>query len=429
MKNNLKEIIIIIFLMAIIGSVYYITTNKKENNTSHDDKEHMPISKDIIYNGFKEIVSDETIENDNFSSSDEDTNTILINSGNVNMENITITKTGNTNNSDNSSFYGVNSGLLIKDNAILNIKNSYINTDGIGANGIFSNNGNAIIDECTINTVKDLSGGIMVANNGNITANNLAIKTMGNSSAAIRSDRGGGVIVVEGGLYETNGKGSPAIYSTANITVNNASLQANHSEGIVIEGKNSVSLNNVKLVDTNDTLNGKSTTYKNIFLYQSMSGDATNGVSNFKAINSNIITNKGDIFYVTNTDADIYLENNAFVNNDSNGYFLRIQKDSWGIDGLNGGIVNVSIDNQSITGNIYVDEISTLNINMNNMSYFEGIINGDNTGSKIELILDKKSKIKLMGDSYITSINDANRAYTNIDFNGYKLYVNNISIN
>ena len=160
-----------------------------------------------------------------------------------------------------------------------------------------------------------------------------------------------------------------------------------------------------------------------------MSGDATNGVSNFKAINSNIITNKGDIFYVTNTDADIYLENNAFVNNDSNGYFLRIQKDSWGIDGLNGGIVNVSIDNQSITGNIYVDEISTLNINMNNMSYFEGIINGDNTGSKIELILDKKSKIKLMGDSYITSINDANRAYTNIDFNGYKLYVNNISIN
>ena len=52
---------------------------------------------------------------------------------------------------------------------------------------------------------------------------------------------------------------------------------------------------------------------------------------------------------------------------------------------------------------------------------YEGIINGDN----INIIVDKNSSIKLTGDSYIKSIND----YSNIDFNGYKLYVNGNSIN
>ena len=269
----------------------------------------------------------------------------------------------------------------------------------------------------------------MVAGNGNITASNLQINTKGNSSAAIRSDHGGGNILVTEGVYETNGQGSPAIYSTANIQVSDAKLVSNHSEGIIIEGKNSIKLNNVDLIDTNDTLNGKSTTYKNIFIYQSMSGDAVNGEAALTIKDSKITTNNGDTIYVTNTDANITLENNEFINNDDMGYFIRVKKDSWGIDGMNGGVVNLNLNNQSIEGNIYIDDISTLNINMSNSSYYEGTINSDNTGAKIELVLDKKSKIKLTGDSYITTINDANRAYTNIDFNGYKLYVEGTPIN
>ena len=62
--------------------------------------------------------------------------------------------------------------------------------------------------------------------------------------------------------------------TTADISVSNASLIAKASEGVVIEGSNSVKLNNCNLTDSNTKLNGQSTTYKNIFLYQSMSGDA-----------------------------------------------------------------------------------------------------------------------------------------------------------
>ena len=143
-----------------------------------------------------------------------------------------------------------------------------------------------------------------------MNATNLTINTAGTSSAAIRSDRGGGTVIVNEGTYKTTGRGSPAIYSTADITVKNATLIATASEGVVIEGKNIVTLENVELTDTNNELNGQSTTYKNIFLYQSMSGDAANGEAVFTANNSTITTNKGDIFYVTITTATIILEKN-----------------------------------------------------------------------------------------------------------------------
>ena len=263
----------------------------------------------------------------------------------------------------------------------------------------------------------------MTTGGGTMNAENLTITTAGTSSAAIRSDRGGGTVAVNKGTYKTTGKGSPAIYSTANITVKNATLIATASEGAVIEGKNSISLENVNLTDTNNTLNGQSTTYKNIFLYQSMSGDAASGEAVFAAKDSTIITNKGDSFYVTNTTAKINLENNKIINNDSTSNFLRIQKDSWGNSGSNGGIVTLNLANQAATGNIVVDSISKLTMNLSDNSSYEGTINGENTG-EIELILDKTSSITLTGDTYIKSLTNADTTNSNIHLNGHKLYVN-----
>ena len=268
----------------------------------------------------------------------------------------------------------------------------------------------------------------MVTGGGILNATNLTVSTSGISSAAIRSDRGGGTLTVNKGTYKTTGSGSPSIYSTADISVKNATLESSSAEGIVIEGKNSVSLDNVKLTDNNTKLNGKSTTYKNIFLYQSMSGDAEDGTSSFTSKNSEIITNKGDTFYVTNTNANITLEDNSIVNNDSSSNFLRVQKDSWGNNGSNGGNVTLKMIKQSVKGNIEIDSISTLKMSLNNNSYYEGKINNSNKAKNIELSLDKESKIKLTGDSYVTSLNNKDKSNSNIDFNGYKLYVNGNAI-
>ena len=68
-------------------------------------------------------------------------------------------------------------------------------------------------------------------------------------------------------------------------------------------------------------------------------------------------------------------------------------------------------------------------MNLFKKSSYTWTINGDNTAKNMELVLDKTSKIKLTGDSYITKLTNSDSSNSNIDFNGYKLYVNGETLN
>ena len=398
-KKNLLYIIIISVLVIILGVLWFliISNNNSSNRNSGSNNTNggpgMNNNSSATYSAVKEITKDEDIISGEYKSTNADENAISV-SGEVKstLSGITVSKAGDSDGGDNTSFYGTNSAIIAKGGANVTIKNANITTDATGANGVFSYGGSATtnnsssdnttinISDSTITTSKDNSGGIMTTGGGIMNATNLTITTAGTSSAAIRSDRGGGTVTVNKGTYKTTGKGSPAIYSTADITVKNATLISTSSEGAIIEGKNSITLENVELTDTNNQLNGQSTTYKNIFLYQSMSGDAAEGKAVFTSKNSTIITNKGDSFYVTNTTAEINLENNKIINNDSTGNFLRIQKDSWGNSGSNGGTVTLNLTNQEVNGNIVVDSISKLTMKLSNGSTFKGAINNSNEG-------------------------------------------------
>lgn len=439
-KKTLSYIIIIIVLVAILGVLWVLIISNTNNNTNNKNNGGSGInnSSSATYSAVKEITKDEDITSGEHKSTNADENAISI-SGSVksNLSGITVTKTGDSNGGDNTSFYGTNSAIIAKGGANIIIKDANITTDAKGANGVFSYGGSATtnnassdnttvnISDSTITTSKDNSGGIMTTGGGIMNATNLTITTAGTSSAAIRSDRGGGTVIVNKGTYKTTGKGSPTIYSTADITVKNATLIATASEGAIIEGENSITLENVELIDTNNELNGQSTTYKNIFLYQSMSGDAATGEAIFTSKNSTITTNKGDSFYVTNTTATINLENNKIINNDSTGNFLRIQKDSWGNSGSNGGTVTLNLTNQEVNGFIVVDSLSSLTMNLTSGSTFKGAINNSNEGA-VSLTLDKTSSITLTENTYVKSLINKDLTYSNINLNGYKLYVNGV---
>ena len=447
-KCIIVSLILIIAFTAILtyssGAIAnkYFINNKQQTEMQDGPNGGGNSNSSIEYKATTEISSDTEVSDETYESSNSDENALLV-TGNIKAElsDITVTKTGDSEGGDNSNFYGNNSGIIAKDGATLNLSNSEITTNADGANGVFSYGGSATtnnssndgttvnISDSKITTTGDNAGGIMTTGGGTTNATNLTINTSGTSSATIRSDRGGGTVNVDGGTYTTTGVGSPSIYSTADITVKNSDLISEASEGIVIEGKNSVSIENCNLTDSNTKLNGQSTTYKNIFLYQSMSGDAADGVAEFDAKNSKIITNNGDSFYVTNTTATIELENNTIINNDDSGNFLRIQKDSWGNSGSNGGNVTLNLKNQEVKGNIVVDSISTLDMNIKENSYYEGSINTSNEAKEINLKLDSNSKIKLTGDSYVSTLEDEDTSYSNIDFNGYTLYVNGTAIN
>ena len=399
----------------------YADPPDKPNNSSSS-------SSSISYSGANTITSSTTLSSPTYSSTTGSENALLVSGGTSTITDITVTKSGDADD-ESSDFYGTNAAVLVYNGATLNIEGGTVTTAGSHANGVFAyGEGTINISDATITTTNNNSGGVMVTGGGTLNAEDLTVSTAGGSSASIRSDRGGGTLTVTGGNYSTSGTGSPAVYSTADVTVNDATLTSTASEGIVVEGANSATLNNVTLTDTNSTLNGNSTTYKNIFLYQSMSGDADEGTAAFSSSGSNITTNKGDTFYITNTVATVDLEDTTFVNNDSTGAFLRVEAAAWGTSGSNGGDVTLTATNQDIEGDIVVDDISTLTMSMSEGSTYSGTINGDNEASSVDLTLDSTSVLALTGDSYVSSLTDSADNYSNINLNGYTLYIDGTAV-
>ena len=364
-------------------------------------------------------LSDPTGET--YDNSDDGGHVIVADGEEKEFNNVTVTKTGDSE-GDEADFYGENSAVFATNGGKLTLTNMNISTDGTHANAVFSYGEGTEVDisNSTIETSGNCSGGIMTTGGGTMNASNLTIHTTGNSSAAIRSDRGGGTVTVNGGNYATDGKGSPAIYSTADITVNDAALTSTASQGVVVEGKNSVTLNNVVLNADNNTKNSdKSDYYQAVMIYQSMSGDADTGLSKFSATGGNIANVNGDIFFVNNTATDITLSGVDITNN-GGGVFLRAAAAGWGKEGSNGGKVNLTATDQKIDGDMVVDDISILNLYLKEGSIFTGAINPSGAAGDVYVELTDGSKWTLTADSYIKSLTCEADA---IDLNGHTLTV------
>ena len=333
-----------------------------------------------------------------------------------------VTKTGDSDQGDEADFYGDNAAIYAANGGTLNLSNMVVETDGTHANAVFSYGEGTIVNvsDSYIETSGNCSGGIMTTGGGIMNADNLTINTSGNSSAAIRSDRGGGTVTVTGGSYTTSGTGSPVIYSTADITVSNAVMESTASQGVVVEGKNSVTLNNVELSADNNTKNSdKSDYYQAVMIYQSMSGDADEGTSAFTMNGGRLTNANGDIFFVNNTATTIDLTDAEIINN-GDGVFLRAEAAGWGSEGSNGGHVNMTASSQEINGDMVVDQVSELNLYLKNTSVFTGAVNSDGAAGSVYVEIEEGSRWVLTGDSYITSLTCGADA---IDLNGYTLHV------
>ena len=378
----------------------------------------------------------EDVTGETYTSSTAFENALLINGATSTYTNITVTKTGDASGqSENYDWYGTNAAILAQGGANVTISGARttIHSNAVGGNAVFAYGGNSsmntnnsgdgtsiIIIDATITTESNNSGGIMVTGGGMIDATELTVTTSGGSSAAIRSDRGGGTISVLGGTYTTNGVGSPAIYSTAEISVTDADLTSNVAQVVVIEGGNSVDLYDARLTANHTQLNGQDTSYQAILIYQSQSGDASNGASSFTMEDSTLTNANGDIFHVTNTTTTITLSGSTITNNDESGNFLNASSDSWGTSGSNGGKVTLNADGQTINGNMLVDSNSTLAFNMSNSSEFNGAINTSEQTGTVNVVIDSTSTWTLTGNSYVSSLTNNGT----INTGSYTLYVN-----
>lgn len=362
--------------------------------------------------------SDTEVSDTSLESTGTDENAALVSSGaNVTFNNIDITRnSSDSTGGDNSSFYGVGAALLATDGNAY-VKGGTVTTDAAGGAGLFAyGDGTVYAADTTIKTTQDTSGGIHAAGGGKLYAWDLNVETDGESAAAIRSDRGGGTMVVDGGTYTSNSVGSPAVYCTADIAVKDATLTANGSEAVCIEGLNSLHLFNCDLTGNMSDLSQNDSTWT-VILYQSMSGDSEVGNSTFQMDGGTLTSKNGGVFYTTNTESDITLKDVDITYNNDNEYFLRCTGNNnergWGESGANGADCDFTAISQDMEGSVIWDTISQLDFYMTDGSNLTGAIIDDESfagnggDGYCNVYVSDDSTWTVTGDSTVSKLSNA----------------------
>ena len=370
------------------------------------------------FKGTTIVTENKSIAHESMTNTTADQNAFIgKNKAVIDIENSVFDKTGDTTSDDNSNFRGQNAVVLGIEGSQINIKGSNITSNSKGSNAVFATGEGSVInvENTNIHTKSDSSRGLDATYKGTVNGKNLTITTEGAHSATLATDRGEGTINAEAAKLTTSGEGSPVIYSTGNIMVNNVNGIANNSEVGVVEGKNSITLTNSNVTGYKD--NG-------FMLYQSFSGDAESGIARLKAENNTLTTHAtGAFLYVNNTTAEVDLSNNV-ISMPNTSTLVKAAADSrWGKTGENGGHLTLRTSNQELSGNIMADSISTIALDMTNGSSLVGAVNTDNAAKEVTVKLSKDSNWILTGDSYVKSLNNEDTTGSNIHLNGYKLVV------
>ena len=313
---------------------------------------------------------------------------------------------------DAASFYGVGATLFVSDGELY-VDDVTIDSTVAGGAGVFAYaDGVACVQNADIHTSQGSAGGLHVAGGGTLYAWDCQVETeAGMAAAAIRSDRGGGTMVIDGGSYVTNG-GTGAVYVTADISVHDAYLYTGGSEAIAIEGKNTVRLFDCELEGS--MIPGAINDNKvwNIIVYQSMSGDAENGTSHYEMVGGRLTTHAGPIVYNTNTASYITFSGVDITRSDDTTYLLQVTGNSssrtWGRAGANGANCIFTAVDQLLPGDVVYDTISNLDFYLLEGSELTGAVRLDDTlnggysgDGMANVYIDADSAWVVTGDSYI----------------------------
>ncbi len=304
------------------------------------------------------------------SSSSDEVVFLVINGGKLNITGtsssyVDIYKSGSAASNgqvgDDYNFYGINSGIVVSgSSSSATIEFANIETAANGSNAVVATNSGTInISNSTIKTTASAgSRGLHATYSGSITADSVDISTQGASCASLATDRGGGTINASNMTLETNSNGSPLVYSTGTINVSNSTGTANKAQMLVVEGGSSASLTSCSFSCTGDgnrtgisDINSSTHTIDagGIFIYQSFSGDSSEGTDYFTASDCTLKVTNSDVpmFYLTNITAVVTLSNNTFTQVSSTDYLMIAEStNQWGKTGSNGASVTIKLNNQ-----------------------------------------------------------------------------------
>lgn len=219
----------------------------------------------------------------------------------------------NTMQYDYSGSYSVS--LTVGEDSTAVIDGTDITASSSGSNGVFAtDSGTALVNDTSIETMADNSRGLDATYGGTILANKITADTQGGHSAIVATDRGGGSISLADVTLSTAGSGSPLLYSTGDIQVNNVSGTSSGSQIAGMEGLNTIPIKDSTLESTVTGKTASDPIANGTIIYQSTSGDAeasTGEHATFQSVDSTLSSaiGSGSMFYFTNTTADVVLQN------------------------------------------------------------------------------------------------------------------------
>lgn len=328
-----------------------------------------------------------------FTSNETDLSAIYVtNGGSLILKDPVISTSGDTSSGEASSFYGLNGAVLVNNGSTVSISGGSISTTGSGANGVIpTGEGTSVtLSDLIIQATGDGGHGVMATLGASLHLTNVTIDTTGPHGAPVATDRGSGTVTVTGGTITSSGADSPGIYSTGLITVTDAQILSKGTEAAVIEGFNSILLNNTDLTGGVQKTGG-------VMIYQSFSGDAEVGTGTFSMTDGSLTVPEGPVFFVTNTDAEIYL-NHVDVSSSSGILVNATATSRWGMEGKNGGHVSVIAESQDLSGSLYADEVSSVNLSLKSGSSLSGAIRSGG------ISIDETSSWNVTGDSDLTFV-------------------------
>ncbi len=379
--------------------------------------------------------SEESSDGESIASDTADVNSALAeNGGTLTITNGSLTKSGDDSDGDSCNFYGVNSILLsVNEDSMAYISDSSLTADSEGSNAIFAtDSGTVYANNVTISTSSDNSRGLDATYGGTIIANLMDITTLGEHCASIATDRGGGSISATNSSLSTAGSGSPLLYSTGDIEVNNVTGTATGSQIAGMEGLNTILIYNSDLTSTITSATASDPIANGIIIYQSTSGDAettTGDTATFQAVDSTLTSSieSGAMFYVTNTAANVLLSGTTLNFDSDSANLMTIagnDSNSWGTSGSNGGQVTFTLLGETVSGDIDVDTISSLDLYLLGGTTYTGAVNvtenadaTEETESPAIVNVSSDSTWVVTGDVTISALNAEDGA-TIVDENG-----------
>lgn len=427
-KNLLYYSTFLILLSTIIPTYTVIKSDKKVLNGNGI------VTREDRTSGIIEVNKNRNEKDQKLESSEENKSVVEINkSSKYTGTNLTIEKkAGNSLDKESSKYYGLNSGVIIKDGSEANISNSTIKTNVPYSTGIFIKDPNTVtnLDNVKIETILEESSGISSSNQAQVKGQNLYIKTYGKNSPVLNTISKNSELNINGANVFTEEENSPLISNVGRSELKNIEAILEKSSIATIKGGSHLLIEDsiLKTKYNNDLFSPNA-----FYIYDEIKTAGSDYIpSEFTLKDTNITIDpnspyfeKAPIFLVSNTKSIINMENVKLHYGSNILFDIRghLTKDYEEV----GSDVVFTSNEQNISGDILVDQFSKIVINLNRTRY-KGKINPTNESNSVDVILDTNTYWTLTGDSYINTlmVQRSNRNYLRrqIFTNGHNIYYN-----